>query len=279
MGINFRSVVKMISMEFFVDLLYENPISNFVSEEETLFLESYLGEHYKHLYYWENTFPNYFYFNKFTYVPIWKLDKESLDLMRINELIEQTDSRMNNWIQKNDFHSIFSYVEKKMKIPLYVKHFDEIPFDQKYDVFRQIYRNSEYGFHDFDPELLEQIFDSRSLSKEWEQDMQELRSLADKDGFITIYRGEGERSQPIEEALSWSLSKDMAIFFATRFAPTGILYEGKIEVDDVLDYMHNRDEEEVLVEPSAVKDIHKEIVGKAGDVRKKAYKRKIGEAE
>lgn len=269
----------MISMEYFVDLLCEQHISDMVSEEEATFLESYFGDYYKHIYYWETTFPNSFYFNTFTYIPIWSLSKDSLDLMRINELIEQTDSRMNNWLKKNDYLSIFSYVEKKMKIPLYMKHFDEIPLDQKYDVFRLIYRNSEYGFRDFDSALLEQIFDTRSFSKEWENDMLELKSFADKNGLITIYRGEGERSQPVEEALSWSLSKDMAIFFATRFAPTGILYEGKIAIGDILDYLHNRDEEEVLVEPSAVIDIHKDVVERSEGTRKKAYREKKGEAE
>ncbi|MEC0385646.1 hypothetical protein P8813_21565 [Bacillus velezensis] len=72
---------------------------------------------------------------------------------------------------------------------------------------------------------------------------------------LTIYRGQGSKSTHYDEALSWTLSEEVAHFFANRFSDNGAVYRGKVKRENVKGYIER--EEEVLVFPESVFDIEK----------------------
>lgn len=73
---------------------------------------------------------------------------------------------------------------------------------------------------------------------------------ADEDGFIKIYRGMGEKSQPAESAISWSTDPVCALWFANRSARGTSLVSARVKPEDILFYHSGyRAEHEVILKP------------------------------
>ena len=103
----------------------------------------------------------------------------------------------------------------------------------------------EDGFTDFDEMYIEFL---EETATEEAKDIQELlANVGDKD-TLTIYRGETEQSTPYEQALSWTLDKEKADWFANRFeSERPITYKAKVKTDYILAYDNGREEQEILV--------------------------------
>jgi len=77
-------------------------------------------------------------------------------------------------------------------------------------------------------------------------------------GLVKIYRGQNTKSTPYQKAFSWTIDKEKAKFFATRFDKyKGELYEAMIKIEDVLAYIDQRGESEVIVDPDCLIDVKK----------------------
>ncbi|MBP1308898.1 hypothetical protein JOD82_001918 [Paenibacillus sp. 1182] len=229
-------------------------ISSVISPEENEFLKDYFGCHYPYIFYNSSGMPEAFYQKEFAWVDIWGLEKEFLVMSRTLELIHQTNQRIEKWKSQNDYESIFSFIDKKVALQLFTHYVDTIPEPIQYDIFRDVYSKTEYNFHTLTPEFLEELSYLRKHSQKWHYQMKELESLVDSEGCITIYRGECTKSSPLNKAWSWTLSYQTALFFATRFSAEGIIYQTRIPFQDVYDYLPDRDEQEVLVDPEKIKN-------------------------
>ena len=111
----------------------------------------------------------------------------------------------------------------------------------------------ENGFTNFDENYIDFLTDTATNEA---KDIQELLAkVGDKD-TLTIYRGETKQSTPYKQALSWTLDKEKARFFATRFdsdEPT--IYKAKVKTVNVIAYDNDREEEEVLVHSDSLERI------------------------
>ncbi|MBQ8234863.1 MAG: hypothetical protein IJZ36_04720 [Bacilli bacterium] len=68
---------------------------------------------------------------------------------------------------------------------------------------------------------------------------------------VTIYRG--IRDEAYKYEMSWTLSKSKAEWFATRFdSETPILLKTVVNKNDILCYLNDRDEAEVVIDPSKI---------------------------
>ena len=79
----------------------------------------------------------------------------------------------------------------------------------------------------------------------------QLKKQMDKDGYITVYRGFHDYTN--EEGHSYTLSRNVAIWFSRRFSKE-ISYVNtyKIHIDDVFAFITNRGEAEIIASPDAV---------------------------
>lgn len=66
-------------------------------------------------------------------------------------------------------------------------------------------------------------------------------------GVVTIFRGVD--SEKYRDGISWTLVKSKAEWFATRFTDNGIVYSAKVKSKDILYYISERGEEEIIVDP------------------------------
>ena len=86
-------------------------------------------------------------------------------------------------------------------------------------------------------------------------DADELRQLQELDETVTIYRGVTPYNQKNIKALSWTLDRDKAEWFAHRFGEDGTVYEAQIDKEHILALFTGRNEAEVIVDPRQLKEI------------------------
>ena len=79
--------------------------------------------------------------------------------------------------------------------------------------------------------------------------MNRLKEEIGEHETITVYRGVTSSSTHYEKAISWTLNEDVAEFFAMRFNSKGKIMKAEIHIDDIHDYLSNRNEEEILLNP------------------------------
>lgn len=102
-------------------------------------------------------------------------------------------------------------------------------------------------------------------------DNEELKNLADENGYITVYHGHCKKT--LRGSYSWTTDYETAKRFGSRnalFSHSEQYYvvTGKVKLTDIITYITNRNEREVLVKPSDIKDKTKEYFSAAERVER-----------
>lgn len=169
-------------------------------------------------------------------------------------MIEQC-KRMSDEIQKHkdngEYESMFSYMDKKfLGRELYDLVMDYNYPDKKLSTgFMRGYIRMESGFEIFDDEFIEVFTHRISNCPERKKRIRELKGMADENGVLKVYHG---AKQDYPEEFSWTVDRDIAVWFGQRFDGRGFVIEGEAHIDDVIDYYTSRGESEVLVLPELV---------------------------
>lgn len=156
-----------------------------------------------------------------------------------------------------DYAGLIWLLDKPQRIKYLSKFKNYIKKEDMLDLALEVYYTSEYGFNAFDKDILNDIIFKEKLSDE---DIKSITEKYDvKDGYVSVYRGEQNLSTPNEQAYSWTLDKETAIYFANRFkeSTSSVIYEAKVKLDDVHAYITGRSEEEVIVQHRNLKDVQK----------------------
>ena len=126
-----------------------------------------------------------------------------------------------------------------------------------YQFFIDFYSHEDYGTSSLEPEILEKVW----LSKDKEQKEKTAQALAGYDDVLQVYRGEADRSTPYNEAFSWTLDLNTAYFFASRYGDAGFrILTAKVNKEDIIEYITQGSEEEILVHPNKVFDVTETIL-------------------
>lgn len=82
-----------------------------------------------------------------------------------------------------------------------------------------------------------------------------VRALSAFSDVITVYRGMGSASTPLERAYSWLRSQRVACFFATRFCGESYqMASAKVRKADIVECYDEHGEREIIALPDAVFD-------------------------
>ncbi len=92
--------------------------------------------------------------------------------------------------------------------------------------------------------------DKSSLMRK--EDYEKFCQLAE---VVTIYRGVTSKNERNVKAMSWTLDYDVAEWFAKRNGEMGKVYSAKIYKKDIFAYFNLREEAEVVVDPTGLKNI------------------------
>ena len=95
----------------------------------------------------------------------------------------------------------------------------------------------------------------KEAEKEVLMDEEDYRKFLILPDVLTVYRGIKPKGEV--RALSWTLSKKKAEWFANRFQPDGVVYRAKIAKEHLLAYFNCRSEQEVVLDYRKLFNIEK----------------------
>ena len=95
----------------------------------------------------------------------------------------------------------------------------------------------------------------RSVDPQRLMDEEEYGVFRGLDDVVTVYRGVTSYNAKNVKALSWTLNRDTAEWFAHRYGEDGTVYEAQIEKKHICAVFLGRNEAEVIVEPKHLRDI------------------------
>ncbi len=86
-------------------------------------------------------------------------------------------------------------------------------------------------------------------------DQAERKRLAELEDTVTVYRGVTSLNADNIRAMSWTLDKEVAEWFAHRYKEDGTVYEAEINKKYILALFMERNESEVVVDPKYLQNI------------------------
>lgn len=95
----------------------------------------------------------------------------------------------------------------------------------------------------------------RSVDPQKLMDEEEYGLFRSLDDMVTVYRGVTPYNAKNVKALSWTLNRDTAEWFAHRFGEQGTVYEAQIPKEHICAVFLGRNEAEVIVDPKYLMDI------------------------
>lgn len=177
--------------------------------------------------------------------PDWLLSPFTITCLRVDEMGKKEF--------ENRRYTMYFFSENNLfAIDYFIRHFDKIADEDKYEAFKSMYIHCNYGFDLFPEEILDKVF-ALADNSEGVKELEEA-DVVDDEGYVTIYRGEGVRSTPLEKAHSWTLSPEIANRFG-HFFENGKVYQAKVKLEKILDFISEREEEEVWVRYRDIEDI------------------------
>ena len=174
-------------------------------------------------------------------------NKDKIFVLKGSHFLILDDEEAINIIIKGNYLRIFLLIDRPLRIECFKKIFDLIPDEHKYDLFNYVYTDGEFGFKQWSANIINKI--KKYVPTEFKQ---KLKSKVDSSGYLTIYRGCASKSTPVEKAFSWTLDYNKAMFFSKRFCHgneynyPGSIYKGQIRLEKIIDYITERDEDEVI---------------------------------
>ncbi|WP_125566090.1 hypothetical protein [Companilactobacillus insicii] len=175
------------------------------------------------------------------------------DFKVIDSYIKQFNDRM---IKQMNPLQVVNTTDKAYKIMILrlLLISNKVEDEGKRKVALSAYQHSEYHFADFD---------FKKLFLETKNNAEDLNKLHSKElgSIIKIWRGVSSKSSNLEDALGWTLSKDIALKFAKRFNTddgNDHLYSSFVDGKDVLAYIDA--EEEILVDYNDLTSIEEEDI-------------------
>ncbi|MBC3797153.1 hypothetical protein [Acetobacterium tundrae] len=140
--------------------------------------------------------------------------------------------------------------------------YDEIPQEQRLHIqLESIYTHYPFDFTEFYIYLKKTLDEEtpEQFKKRFKANQKLLKGFLDKDNFLTVYRGVGERNLGEEYAISYTADRKMAEWFANRFKfnenDYAEVFETKVHLNDVLFYTNCREEQEIIVKPECLEDL------------------------
>lgn len=163
-------------------------------------------------------------------------------------------NNLQKWAQSDDWEWVFESVDKRVGWTIFLREYDRIPDAKKYDAFIAFYIRAENGF-ELIRDKYSEIFSYAHLSEQRNERLVELtgKSPLTKSNY-KIFHGEKTGEDAVGDHYSWTLSVTVADFFARRWNTDGELWIMDVDANDIVDYITDRAEDEILVDFSKLEN-------------------------
>lgn len=164
-----------------------------------------------------------------------------------------TALQVDYYAAQGNYTKCLHLMERPKRVPKLLEWWDQIADEAKYSLFEWVFCDSEGGFEEIADEVLTDVARLRpTLPKKI------TRALEGK----RIYRGSVLELGAPEQALSWTVDKKVAAYFAHRWSKskggTPVIWSGRIAPENVVAYISLRNEAEIIARRGTVQDIRQE---------------------
>ncbi len=167
-----------------------------------------------------------------------------LDTEEGQRVAKKTMSRIIDMVSQ---YEAFLEIVKKPYLPLFFKLTQDYLSLKDYSVFlSKMWINVEFSNSDKYISSYDFIALFKKADKKMLMNNDELKTFKSLPDTLTVYRG--VKPNATIEALSWSLKKETALWFANRFEENGKVYAANIKKHDILAYFDERKEAEIVVD-------------------------------
>lgn len=165
----------------------------------------------------------------------------------INQIYESKKEAVEEALKNKDIHRFIYLHERPYRLEALYKIIDQVPKDKYWDIITNVYIDTENYYQN--KGMWNALFSANIKVPE---------KFNIKEDMLTIYRGFRERGA--QKGISWTLSKEKAEWFAKRFEPEKAkIAEMKIDKKDVVCFIKQRGEEEIIIHPKLLKNLKCEI--------------------
>lgn len=200
----------------------------------------------------DHAFSPYCYWDNVCFQSFASLDQGFLSWDAMSASFVQRIEKCHRMVEKKQYDMLLTLTETIGQHLVFESVYAAIPNEERYEIFMDMYVDHDYGFSTFPKELVQDAFSHQKRS-ERNRAMKKLKERVEvKDGKIVVYRGMGDESTPVEQAMSWTTSEKTAYFFANRLGTEGKVVKGEVKLEHIIDYITRRSEEEVIILPGHV---------------------------
>ena len=161
-----------------------------------------------------------------------------------NKELIRKQQKLNEYEKKKNYKSYLFLIEKPFRVLFFIKLIKQNKikkFSKKYwRIIRFLWTRSENIFQH--KELWKELLKDKTNSHYFmsKKDLEFYNSLENE--FI-VYRGYNQW----EDGYSYTIDKDVAIWFAERFGQNGIIKERLVKKEDVFAFTNSREEKEIII--------------------------------
>ena len=164
-----------------------------------------------------------------------------------------TALRVDYFAARGEYEQCIRLLERPQRIPKLLGWWGEIPDDVKYELFQRAFCDSEGSFEEIPEEVMADVARLRPALPEQITSVLETKR---------IYRGSVLELGTPDSALSWTVDKKVAAYFANRWAKlksgTPVIWSARITTEDVVAHISMRNEAEIVAKRGSVTDIRQE---------------------
>ena len=210
----------------------------------------------KYLYTVRKNFTTVIYYDKYNLLTFPMLGLPNMmNLSVFNDLFDEQTSN----IDSNNYFDYLSKIELAFPSLLNIalqEVFYQIPSDQVYQVMEDLYTSADFIAPFITHDMWQKIFENQPKEKRTEafDKLKEYLGCTTLPETMTIYRGVGSESTPLDSTYSWTISaKEVLKFFL--YSPGASWYEATVSTEDIFNFYVDREEAEVWVHPTSVRNI------------------------
>lgn len=153
--------------------------------------------------------------------------------------------------QKSVF-GLTAHIRKSYRLAFF-KYINEYLSEQDFaELLKIVWIQTEFNSDTTNVSQKEMVNWFRTANKKYLMDDKERNRLSSLPNGVSVCRG--VRSADYKYGMSWTLNYNKAKWFAERFdAKTPIIYKTIIQKEDILAYINERNEQEVILDPDVLK--------------------------
>lgn len=162
------------------------------------------------------------------------------------DLLDDRNKYFNEALKEKRYDDLIGLCDGQFAMMCYEIIEPLIPIEDRYNCFMNAYNRTDFNFEESSKNIdVDLILDSKRLD---EDQVEELKEICGED-LLTIYRAQGSKSTSLDKAISWTTSLAVAERFAKyhNLSGDGVIYAAEVCLEDITDYITNRNEEEIIV--------------------------------